>query len=45
MTKILNAAVKDVKIQGTPTFVIAGKVYDGELSLDDLNAILKPLVK
>ena len=45
MIKILNAAEKDVKIQGTPTFVIAGKVYDGELSLDDLNAILKPLVK
>jgi protein-disulfide isomerase len=45
MTKILNAAVKDVKIQGTPTFVIAGKVYDGELSLDDLTAILKPQVK
>lgn len=45
MSKILNAAVQDVKVQGTPTFVIDGKVYDGELSLDDLNAILKPLVK
>ena len=45
MIKILNAAEKDVKIQGTPTFVIAGKVYDGELSLDDLTAILKPQVK
>jgi protein-disulfide isomerase len=44
-TKILNAAIQDVKVQGTPTFVIDGKVYSGELSLDDLNAILKPLIK
>jgi protein-disulfide isomerase len=34
-----------VKIQGTPTFVIDGKVYGGELSLADLTEILKPLVK
>jgi protein-disulfide isomerase len=34
-----------VKVQGTPTFVIDGKTYDGELSLADLDAILKPLVK
>jgi protein-disulfide isomerase len=45
MTKILSAAVQDVKVQGTPTFVIEGKVYDGELSTADLVAILKPLVK
>ena len=45
ITKILNAAEADVKVQGTPTFVIDGKVYDGELSLADLDAILKPLVK
>lgn len=45
MTKILNAAEQDVKLQGTPTFVIDGKVYDGELSLAELDAILKPLVK
>jgi protein-disulfide isomerase len=45
MTKILNAAEADVKVQGTPTFVIDGKVYDGELSLADLDAILKPLIK
>ena len=45
MTKILGAAIQDVKVQGTPTFVIDGKVYDGELSRDDLDAILKPLVK
>ena len=41
-TKILTAAIQDVKVQGTPPFVIDGKVYSGELSLDDLNAILKP---
>ena len=34
-----------MKIQGTPTFVIDGKVYDGELTMDDLDAILKPLIK
>ena len=45
MTKILKTAVADVKVQGTPTFVIDGKVYDGELSMDDLDAILKPLIK
>jgi len=45
MTKILNAAEADVKVQGTPTFVIDGKVYDGELSTADLDAILKPLIK
>ena len=45
MTKILNAAEADVKVQGTPTFVIDGKVYDGELSMADLDAILKPLIK
>ena len=45
MTKILNAAEADVKVQGTPTFVIDGKVYDGELSMADLDAILTPLIK
>ena len=45
MNKLVDAAEKDVKVQGTPTFVIDGKVYGGELSMDDLNAILKPLVK
>jgi protein-disulfide isomerase len=45
ITKILNAAEADVKVQGTPTFVIDGKVYDGELSTADLDAILKPLIK
>ena len=34
-----------IKLEGTPTFVIDGKVYGGELSLEELNDILKPLVK
>jgi protein-disulfide isomerase len=45
MTTILKTAIATVNVQGTPTFVIAGQVFDGELSLDDLNTILKPLVK
>jgi protein-disulfide isomerase len=45
MSKILETAIQDVKVQGTPTFVIDGKVYDGELSTTDLDAILQPLVK
>ena len=34
-----------MKVNGTPTFVIDGKVYGGELTLDQLKAILGPLVK
>jgi protein-disulfide isomerase len=45
ISKILNAAEADVKVQGTPTFVIDGKVYDGELSMAELDEILKPLIK
>jgi protein-disulfide isomerase len=30
---------------GTPTFVIDGKVYGGELTTDQLKAILDPLIK
>ena len=33
------------KMTGTPTFVIDGKVYGGELSIDQLKAILDPLIK
>ena len=36
---------KLVKIQGTPTFVLNGKSYGGELSMADFNELLKPLVK
>ena len=34
-----------IKLEGTPTFVIDGKVYDGEVSMDQFDAILKPLIK
>jgi protein-disulfide isomerase len=42
---ITEIAEKLVKVQGTPTFVIDGKVYGGELSMDDFDQILKPLIK
>jgi protein-disulfide isomerase len=42
---IAKRANDDVKLTGTPTFVIDGKVYGGELTLDQLKAILDPLVK
>ncbi len=45
MQKIVKIAEDVVKVQGTPTFVIDGKVYGGELSMADFDAILKPLVK
>jgi protein-disulfide isomerase len=38
-------AADETKMSGTPTFVIDGKVYGGELSMDQLRAILDPLVK
>jgi protein-disulfide isomerase len=37
-------ASDEIKMSGTPTFVIDGKVYGGELSMDQLRAILDPLV-
>ena len=36
---------KAFNFTGTPTFIIDGKVYSGELSMDNFNDILKPLVK
>jgi protein-disulfide isomerase len=45
MQKIVKTAEDVVKVQGTPTFVIDGKVYGGELSMPDFDAILRPLVK
>ncbi len=42
---ITDTGEKLVKIQGTPTFVINGKSYGGELSMADFNELLKPLVK
>jgi protein-disulfide isomerase len=38
-------ATEEIKMNGTPTFVIDGKVYGGELSMDQLRAILDPLIK
>jgi protein-disulfide isomerase len=38
-------AVDEIKLSGTPTFVIDGKVFGGELTSDQLRAILDPLVK
>ena len=45
ITQIGKTATEVVKLQGTPTFVIDGKVYGGELSMDDFDAILKPLIR
>jgi protein-disulfide isomerase len=45
MEQIVKTAVDVVKVQGTPTFVIDGKVYGGELTIDQLKAILDPLIK
>ncbi len=38
-------ASDEIKMNGTPTFVIGGKVYGGELTMDQLRAILDPLIK
>ncbi|WP_158815482.1 DsbA family protein [Methylocapsa sp. S129] len=43
--QIVKTADDKFKVSGTPTFIIDGKIYGGALSLDELNAILKPLVK
>ena len=45
MLAIGKRATDEIKMTGTPTFVIAGKVYGGELSMDQLKAILDPLIK
>jgi protein-disulfide isomerase len=42
---ITDTGEKLVKIQGTPTFVLGGKSYGGELSMQDFDQLLKPLVK
>jgi protein-disulfide isomerase len=42
---IAKIATDLVKLEGTPTFIIDGKVYGGELTYDQLEAILQPLVK
>ncbi len=45
MVAIGKRATDEIKMTGTPTFVIDGKVYGGELSIDQLKAILDPLIK
>jgi protein-disulfide isomerase len=42
---ITKRATDEIHLTGTPTFVIAGKVFGGELTFDQLQAILDPLVK
>jgi len=42
---ITKTANQEIHLTGTPTFVIAGKVYGGDLTFDQLKAILDPLVK
>ncbi len=43
--QITDTANSVVHVQGTPTFVIDGKTYGGELSMEDFDTLLKPLVK
>jgi protein-disulfide isomerase len=45
MVAIGKRASDEIKMTGTPTFVIDGKVYGGELSIDQLKAILDPIIK
>jgi protein-disulfide isomerase len=45
LAKIVKTADEAFKIAGTPSFIIDGKVYGGALTLDELDAILKPIVK
>ena len=45
MVAVGKRATDEIKMTGTPTFIIDGKVYGGELSIDQLKAILDPLIK
>jgi len=45
LVQIAEKADEKFNIQGTPTFIVDGKIYGGALSLDELDAIVKPLVK
>jgi protein-disulfide isomerase len=45
VAQIAKTADETFKISGTPSFIIDGKVYGGALSNEELDAILKPLVK
>jgi protein-disulfide isomerase len=41
---VAKRANDEIHLTGTPTFVIDGKIYGGELTVDQLKAILDPLV-
>jgi protein-disulfide isomerase len=45
MLAVEKRATDEIKMTGTPTFVIDGKVYGGELTIDQLKAILDPIIK
>jgi protein-disulfide isomerase len=45
LVSIVKAADQNFSVKGTPTFIIDGKIYGGALSKDDLDAIVKPLIK
>jgi protein-disulfide isomerase len=45
MVAVGKRAEEEIKMTGTPTFVIDGKVYGGELSIDQLKGILDPIIK
>jgi protein-disulfide isomerase len=45
LAEIVKIADERFKISGTPSFIVGGKIYGGALSLDELDAILRPLVK
>jgi protein-disulfide isomerase len=45
LAQVVKIADEKFKISGTPSFIIDGKIYGGALSLDELNVILRPLVK
>ena len=45
LVDIVKTADENFSVKGTPTFIIDGKIYGGALSEDELDAILKPLVK
>lgn len=45
LVDIVKTADTNFSVKGTPTFIIDGKIYGGALSKDELDAILKPLIK
>ncbi|HXW19857.1 MAG TPA: DsbA family protein [Roseiarcus sp.] len=45
LVQIVQNAEEKYDIRGTPTFIIDGKIYGGALSIEELDAIVKPLAK